>query len=202
MFDDSERICLTLIPRCRECGPRGSRGRRPGSSGQREGRRRRDDRSSSAPAIVTILNVDPGSYTSVTARLRRASGGRSRTGLRRTSGSSPSRGLRLSEDPSRSPPHHARPTASRCARGSAPRSPGSDGRSSSVTFWPGRSALEVTTSIAPPERVLDDRLEAGPAGERLVERALEPVEAVVVGPGEAEHVRGNGPLRVRASSSG
>ena len=48
------------------------------------------------------------------------------------------------------------------------------------------------------ERVLDDRLEAGLARERLVERALEPVEAVVVRPGEPEHVRGDGTLRIRA----
>ncbi len=48
------------------------------------------------------------------------------------------------------------------------------------------------------ERILDDRLEAGPARERLVERALEPVEAVVVRAGEAEDVRGDRALRIGA----
>ena len=48
------------------------------------------------------------------------------------------------------------------------------------------------------ERILDDRLEAGPARERLVERALEPVEAVVVRTGEAEDVRGDRALRIGA----
>ena len=52
------------------------------------------------------------------------------------------------------------------------------------------------------ERILDDRLEAGPARERLVERPLEPVEAVVVRAGEAEDVRGDCALRIRAQLLG
>ena len=46
-------------------------------------------------------------------------------------------------------------------------------------------------------RIADDDLEPGPSGERLVERALEAVEAAVVGAGEPEHVRRDAPLRVR-----
>ena len=52
------------------------------------------------------------------------------------------------------------------------------------------------------EWILDDRFEARPARERLVERALEPVEAVVVGAGETEDVRGNRPLRICAQLLG
>ena len=47
-------------------------------------------------------------------------------------------------------------------------------------------------------RVGDGRLAAGLADQLLVERALEPFEPVVVDAGEAEHVRGDAPLRVVA----
>ena len=47
-------------------------------------------------------------------------------------------------------------------------------------------------------RIGDRRLAAGLARERLVERALETVEAVVVQSGEAEDVRCDAPLRIEA----
>ena len=60
---------------------------------QRERRLRRDDAvSDSAPAIVTTLNTEPGSKTSVTARLRRAGRRRRRTCSRRSPAPRPSRG--------------------------------------------------------------------------------------------------------------
>ena len=51
-------------------------------------------------------------------------------------------------------------------------------------------------------RIADGRLAAGLADERLVERALEPFEAVVVDPGVAEHVRSDAALRVVAQLLG
>ncbi len=75
MFDDWERISLTLItsvPRMWASWMTRSATWIVGASvnvlvGE-------TTLSSSAPAIVTILKVEPGSYASVTARLRRASG--------------------------------------------------------------------------------------------------------------------------------
>ena len=51
-------------------------------------------------------------------------------------------------------------------------------------------------------RIADRRLAAGLADERLVERALEPFEAVVVDPRVAEHLRGDAALRVVAQLLG
>ena len=154
--------------------------------------------SSSAPAIVTILNVEPGSYASVTARLRRASGEARRELVRVER-----RVVRHREDRAGPRIHHDRRRATGAELPHGAREDLLGVRldlvvDRQVTLRPGRSALRGDDVDRPAERVLDDRLEAGPAGERLVERALEPVEAVVVGAREAEHVRGDGSLRVGA----
>ena len=63
---------------------------------------------------------------------------------------------------------------------------------------PSRSVCELTVSIALADGVLDDRLAPGPARELLVERELEPREAVVVDARVAEHLRRDRALRIEA----
>ena len=52
-----------------------------------------------------------------------------------------------------------------------------------------------------PERVADNRLLAGLAGQVAVVLHLEPAETLVVGAGETDHLRRDGALRVRALPS-
>ena len=67
-----------------------------------------------------------------------------------------------------------------------------------ITFCPARSARERTTSTGAAFGVTHHDLESRPAGEPLVERALETFEASVVRPRVSDDVRGHRALWVRA----
>src|SRR5438270_774641 len=70
-----------------------------------------------------------------------------------------------------------------------------DRREDRVALVLGRRADDVDRA---PERVADDRLPAGLAGEALVVLHLEPGEALVVRAREADHLRPDAQLRIRA----
>ena len=201
MFDDCSTICCT-VRRSVAADVRlvdhavGDLDRRR----EAERRARRDDVVLRAPpAIVTSLKVEPGSYVSVTARLRRRSarvvGNRFALKRRRTS-------------PSPAP----RPCAGPCTTAVAARAPQRrtvSWSTSSAFAWisrsivsrtllPGVSGFVSTTSSARPNGSFTIVWLPGLPGERPVERALEPLEALVVEARVAEHLRGDRPLRVEA----
>ena len=167
-FDECERIWATR----HRLGRRAARRRGSTRSAtwivvrQRERRRSASTRpSESAPATVTSLNVEPGSYVSVTARLRCSRAGTVGEVVRvEARARPPSRGRRPSRGSSTTAVAALRVPLRDRRRAAPPRpSPGSCGRASGRRRGRRCSGVELTTSIARPNGSRDDRLAARPA---------------------------------------
>ena len=157
--------------------------------------------SSSAAAIVTILNVEPGSYVSVTARLRLQVGA---TTAPKRFASKPGAFAIARIAPVR---------GSSTIAVAALRAPARDrrrARTASAFAWSVWSSVRTTSSPGALRAATRRRRSRGRPGRgrRLVARAaaratgraaLEPVEAAVVDAREAEHLRGDRALRVGAA---
>ena len=204
MFDEYSTICLTVsrsVPRV--CAlvdhavgdlDRGSEPERRAGVDDLLLQRSRDGHELEGGARLVRVGDGPVAAT-VGARRREAVGVEARRRRHREHLT----GARIHDDSRR---RLARPSGEPCPGASPPHSPGSRGRSSRRTLRPGRLGLGLDDVERAPERVLDDRLAPGLAGERALERALESLEALVVEPRVAEHLRRDRALRVVAKLLG